>query len=258
MTALSAPRIEVHGSAASLASAVAGALVARLVEAQANGREPQVALTGGTIADAVNRELARLSGATGTGPRVDWSRVGFWWGDERFVPADSPDRNALAARRAFLDVVGADPAKVHEIGSADAFDSVTEAAAAYGNEVRTHGSGGFEVVLLGVGPDGHVASLFPGRAEVEVADRVAVGLTDSPKPPPERVSLTLPALNRTLATWLVVSGEEKAGAVATALGGGLGGGEVPASLGGAEVPAARVRGGEETVWFLDRPAASHL
>ena len=99
--------------------------------------------------------------------------------------------------------------------------------------------------MLGVGPDGHVASLFPGQPTLDIDDQVAVPVTASPKPPPERVSLTLPALNRTRATWLVVSGAEKADAVARALAGG-------------DLPAARVRGTAETVWFLDREAASGL
>ena len=79
-----------HESADALATAVAGELLARLVDAQSAGHEPQIALTGGTIADAVHRELARLSASS----EVDWSRVVVWWGDERFVAPDSPDRNA--------------------------------------------------------------------------------------------------------------------------------------------------------------------
>ena len=239
---MSSPRIEVHDDAPALASAVAGALASRLAAAQARGEQPQVVLTGGSIADAVHHELARLaSEASG----VDWVRVDFWWGDERFVPRDSPDRNARAARAAFLDPVGVDAARVHEIGSSDDFETVADAARAYGREIRTDGSGAFEVVMLGVGPDGHVASLFPGHPALEVDDESAVPVADSPKPPPERVSLTFLALNRTRATWLVVSGAEKADAVARALAGG-------------DVPAARVGGTEETVWFLDRAAASAL
>jgi 6-phosphogluconolactonase len=237
------PRIEVHDDRAALAAAVAGALVSRLSAAQARGRRPAIALTGGSVADVVHHELVRLS-ARGD-EAVAWAGVDFWWGDERFVPRDSSERNALAARSAFLDPGGADPARVHEMGSSDDFATVAEAAAAYGRELRTHGGGGFEVVMLGVGPDGHVASLFPGHPALDTDDDIAVAVTDSPKPPPERISLTLPALNRTRATWLVVSGSEKADAV-------------PRVLGGEDLPAARVRGSEETVWFLDREAASSL
>jgi 6-phosphogluconolactonase len=237
---VTSPRIEVHDDAPTLATAVAGALVSRLEAVQARDEQPQIALTGGTIADAVHHELARAAGDSG----VDWSRIDFWWGDERFVAHDSPDRNARTTLAAFLQPVGADPSRVHEIGSTDDFATVADAAAAYGRELRTHGSGAFEVVMLGVGPDGHVASLFPGHRALDVDD-IAVAVTDSPKPPPERVSLTFPALNRTRATWLVVSGADKADAVARALAGG-------------DVPAARVGGNEETVWFLDRAAASAL
>jgi 6-phosphogluconolactonase len=239
---VSSPRIEVHDDASALAAAVAGALVSRLAQAQSRGEQPHVALTGGTIADAVHHELARLASGD---PGVDWSKVDFWWGDERFVPGGSSERNAGAARAAFLDPVGAEASRVHEIASSDDFETVAEAAEAYGRELRTHGTEAFEVVMLGVGPDGHVASLFPGQPTLDVDDEVAAPVTDSPKPPPERVTLTLPALNRTRATWLVVSGSEKADAVARA-------------LAGDDLPAARVHGTEETVWFLDREAASEL
>jgi 6-phosphogluconolactonase len=236
---VTSPRIEVYDDQAALATAVAGALVSRIAAAQAGGGAPSVALTGGGVADAVHRELARKSDAD-----VDWGRVDFWWGDERFVSRESSDRNALAARAAFLDPVGVDSGHVHEIGSSDDFATVTEAASAYGRARSAHDDGSFEVVMLGVGPDGHVASLFPGHPALDASD-VAVAVTDSPKPPPERVSLTLPTLNRSRAIWLVVSGSGKAAAVAQA-------------LAGADLPAAKVHGSEETVWFLDREAASAI
>ncbi len=106
------------------------------------------------------------------------------------------------------------------------------------------------MLMLGVGPDGHIASLFPGRPELDVRDRTTVPVTDSPKPPPERVSLTYPTLARSRATWLLVSGEGKAEAVARTLS--------PAGTTIEESPASGVSGREETVWFLDRAAASHL
>ena len=240
------PIIDVRDDTADLATFVARLLLERLAAVQAEGRVPSVALTGGTIADRMHREVARLDAGS---PDVDWSRVDVWWGDERYVAADDPERNAGQARAAFLDHVGIDPARVHEMPASDAgLPDVEAAAAAYGQEVRTHGSGAFDVVMLGVGPDGHVASLFPGFPQLDVDDRIAVAVTGSPKPPPERVSLTYGALNRAREVWFLASGDSKADAVARALGG----------ADPHDVPAAGVHGQERTRWLLDRPAASRL
>jgi 6-phosphogluconolactonase len=237
------PLIEVHDDSATLATAVAGELLTRIADAQASGGVPQIALTGGTIAVAIHREIARLS----PGAEVDWSQVVIWFGDERFVAPDSPDRNSGEAQATFLDAVGADPANVHAMPStADAGD-VDAGAAAYAATLREHGSGEFDVVMLGVGPDGHIASLFPGFPQLD-DDGIAVGVTGSPKPPPERISLTFSALNRARSVWFLVSGAGKAPAVASALGG----------ADPHEIPAAGVSGREETIWFLDREAASQL
>lgn len=241
---MSSPRVEVHEDAAVLATSVAGELLARLTDAQTRGQVPHVGLTGGTIADDVHREVARLTPAS----PVDWAQVVVWWGDERFVAPDDPERNAGQARAAFLDAVGADPAKVHEMPSTATAADVEEGAAAYSAELREHGSGVFEVLMLGVGPDGHVASLFPGHPALAVADRPAVGVTDSPKPPPDRISLTFGALNRARSVWFLASGEAKSEVVA----GALGGADVHA------IPAAGVTGTEETIWFLDRASAARL
>jgi 6-phosphogluconolactonase len=237
-----APRIEVHPDPAALATAVAGELLARLADAQSGGGVPQIALTGGTIAEEIHREIARLSPAT----EVDWTRVEVWWGDERFVAPDSSDRNALQARQAFLDAVGA--TRVHEMPSTADADSVDDAATAYAATLREHGSGEFDVVMLGIGADGHIASLFPGFPQLDVTDAIAVGVTGSPKPPPDRVSLTFSALNRAKSVWFLVSGEGKASAVAQAVGG----------ADHHDIPAAGVSGHDETIWFLDRGAASKL
>ncbi|MBD8869375.1 6-phosphogluconolactonase [Nocardioides donggukensis] len=238
------PVVERYGDKEALAEAVAARLLERLAVAQAEGRVPQVVLTGGSVADAVHRALARLTPQT----RVDWSRVGLWWGDERFVAPDDADRNAGQARAALLDAVAPDPALVHEMpSSADAAD-VQEGAAAYAATLAAHGPETFDVVMLGVGPDGHVASLFPGHPALAAEDLDVVGVTGSPKPPPERISLTLDRLNRTRAVWLVAAGAEKAEAVAGALAG------APAF----EVPAAAVHGLEETVLHLDEAAAGRL
>lgn len=234
------PRVEVHADAADLATAVAGELVNRIADLQASGEVPQICLTGGTIAEAIHLEAARLADASG----VDWGAVDFWFGDERFVPADSPERNVGQAVASFLGPVGVPMHRIHAAPASDAVDSVEIAAQQYAASLPAE----FDVLMLGVGPDGHVASLFPGFSELDVTDALAVGVTGSPKPPSERISLTFPALAKARATWFLVSGEAKAGAVAAALGG--------ADL--HETPAAGVTGNGEMIWFLDRASASQL
>jgi 6-phosphogluconolactonase len=246
MTDAPSPRVEVHESAEDLATSVAGAFVRLVADCQARGEIPRVALTGGTIAEAIHREIARLADDSD----VDWSRIDFFWGDERFVARDSPDRNAGQARASFLDLLAVDPARVHEVPSTSEADSVEAAATAYSDVVRSVGAGRFHLTMLGIGPDGHVASLFPGFHQLDVADEVAVAVTGSPKPPPERVSLTFPTLNRSDEVWFVASGEGKAQAVARALA------TTPPDP--HEVPAAGVRGSAATIWFLDRESASRV
>ncbi len=236
--------IEEFEDSAELAQFVAARFVSRLAEVQASGRVPAVALTGGTIADVIYRAVAAGDSST-----VDWKRVDFFWGDERYVPADSSDRNDRSVGHELLDVVVADPARVHAMPASDEVHaSLEEAALAYEELVRSTGSGQFDLVLLGMGPDGHVASLFPGFPQLDVADRIAVPVTGSPKPPPERISLTFPALNRTREVWFLVSGEGKAEAVARAL----------APEGTVHETPARGITVENATWFLDVPAASHL
>lgn len=241
---MSAPEIRRHDDADLLVGDIASALLDRLEAAQARGEVPQVGLTGGSIAEALHRELARRAADSS----LDWSRVVFWWGDERFVPADSPDRNARQAREALLDHVAVDPANVHEVPASDAVATAEDAAAAYSADLREHGAGAFEVLMLGIGPDGHCASLFPGHPVLGARDAIAVAVHDSPKPPPDRVTLTFETLERSRAVWFIASGEGKAEAVARAL----------AEDGSVEETPARGVRGEETVWWLDEDAASAL
>ena len=236
--------VEVLPTADSVARAVASRLVARIAAIQAEGRVPSVVLTGGTVANEIYRAVAALPAGV-----VDWMQVDFWWGDERYVPADSTDRNDRAAELDLLDVVGVDPARVHAMPAADEVHAdVHAAAAAYAGVVQSHLNDQFDLVLLGVGPDGHVASLFPGYPQLEVLDQLAVSVTNSPKPPPERVSLTFSTLNRTREVWFLVTGEAKSDAVARAL---ADGGSVR------ECPARGITC-ENTTWWLDESAASLL
>ena len=238
------PEITVLPDSTALARTVAERLDARLAAVQADGRVPVLALTGGTIAEEIYRQVAALPDSA-----VDWSRVDFWWGDERYVPADSSDRNDLGVGRQLFDQVGVDPARVHAMpASEESHVDLETAAAAYGAEVREHGGGSFDLVLLGLGPDGHVASLFPGFAQLDVQDSIALGVTGSPKPPPERITLTFAALNHAEEVWFLVSGEGKADAVARSLAEDGSVHETPAR--GITVP--------NTTWWLDQAAASAL
>lgn len=237
--------IEVHETPEALATTVAQSLIDRLAAEQSAGRMPQIGLTGGTIAELVHRELARLSPSSS----VDWSQVVVWWGDERFVAGTSSDRNESQAREAFLDAVGVDPSKVHAVPSASAVRTAEEAAEQYAATMRAHGADNFTVLMLGIGPDAHIASLFPGHPALDVEDRIAVAVHDSPKPPPDRVSLTFGALNHADEVWFLASGEGKAEAVAKVLDGS---GDVH------DAPARGVSGSTATIWHLDKGAASAL
>lgn len=251
-----APELRVLPDAAALAAAVAEAFVELLERPVPEGRTPsvhEVALTGGTIARSIHRAVAEAA----PGSAVPWGRVRFWWGDERFVAADDAERNAGQARADMLDALtalpGAWPAavledRIMEVPALGEVASVEDSAELYSERLRSQGTGGFDLIMLGVGPDGHVASLFPGHAALG-AEQIAIAVTDSPKPPPQRVSLTFGAMKRVEEVWFLVSGAEKAEAVRRAL----------APTGSvAETPARGVHGRARTIWWLDTAAASLL
>ena len=208
-----------------------------------------VVLTGG----GTGVKLLKHLGANGDA--IDWSKVHLFWGDDRFVPADDDERNDKQAREALLDHVDIPAANVHAMAASDGEfgESIEDAAAAYAEVLAAHAEPGsptpeFDVHLLGMGGEGHVNSLFPHTAATRETTRFVVGVTDSPKPPPKRITLTLPAVARSREVWLVVSGAEKADAVAAAIGGAS----------PDDVPAAGARGRVATVWLLDDAAASAL
>jgi 6-phosphogluconolactonase len=247
-----APDVVIQPDAEHLARSVASALVARLAAAQAVHGTASVVLTGGGIGTAVLSRVADLAEAPEHAV-VDWSAVDVWWGDDRFVPADSEERNELGARKAFLSRVPLDPERIHPMPSSDAgFDEPEDAAAWYAEQLAAAAGVGrvlprFDVLLLGMGPEGHVASIFPDSPAVS-DDRPAVAVRNCPKPPPTRVSLGFPAITSAEEVWLLVSGEGKAEAVARALSGAE----------PREIPAAGARGRRATRWLLDADAASQL
>jgi len=243
--------IAVHADPAVLAEAVAARLAIRLLDAQSTRGEATVVLTGGTIAAEVYRALGRSPAREA----VDWSHVNIWWGDERFLPAGDPDRNETQAREALLDSLPLDPQRVHAMPASDGpdGDDAEAAAARYGQALAAAARPGhavvphFDVLLLGLGPDAHVASVFPEQPAA-YDTRPVCAVHGSPKPPPIRITLTLPTINTAEEVWLVAAGAGKASAVSLALSG----------AGPVQVPAAGVRGLNRTLWLLDRAAAAEV
>jgi 6-phosphogluconolactonase len=209
-----------------------------------------VVLTGGRIAAAVYRAVATLPARDA----VDWSRVDVWWGDERFVEVESPDRYELQARRALLDHIPLDPARVHPMGALGGPDGedVDAAAQRYADELLEaaaddHDVPLFDVLLLGMGPEGHIASIFP-ESPAAHDERTAFGVHGCPKPPPTRISLGFRAIQEAREVWVIAAGAEKSTAAAMALGG----------AGQVQVPAAGAHGRSQTLWLLDEAAAAAL
>jgi 6-phosphogluconolactonase len=241
----------VHSDADVLAHAVAARLVVALIDAQADRGSASWVLTGGRIAGAVHRAVRDLPASDA----VDWSRVDVWWGDERFLPAGHPDRNETQAREQILDALKVPAARVHAMPPSDGPDgNDPEAAAArYAQELARAARPGtaplphFDVLMLGVGEDGHVASVFPEHP-VAYETRPVSAVRGSPKPPPVRITLTLPTINTADEVWLVAAGPDKAGAVGMAL----------AGAGPVQLPAAGVHGVNRTIWQLDSAAATQV
>ncbi|WP_017614452.1 6-phosphogluconolactonase [Nocardiopsis salina] len=248
---MSEPEVVRHPDDEALASAVADELARQIQSAVAERGVAHVVLTGGGIGIKSLIKLRETSERIG----LDWSPVHLWWGDERFLPDRDRDRNETQACEALIDHIGVPSHQVHPMPASDGADGdqVDHAATRYSQElaVAARGAGpvpAFDVCLLGVGPDGHVASLFPGLAQVHDDEAAAVGVHDSPKPPPHRVTLTLPSIGAARQVWLLAAGEGKAEAVRL----GLAGGSVD------EAPVAGARGSERTVFWLDEDAASQI
>jgi len=241
--------VVIEATPADLARRVADRFLTRVIARTHDGRLAHICLTGGSMGGAV------LAAAAGD-PRVadiDWSLVHFWWGDERFVELDDADRNSRQSREALLDHLPIPGGNIHEVAAPSSGVSLDEAAAAYAAELARFAREdepwpSFAVCFLGVGPDGHIASLFPDRAEVTVTDAAVLPVRNSPKPPPERVTLTRPVLNASKRVWLVLTGADKASALGLALAG--------ASY--QSVPVAGAKGRRRTVFFVDEAAASEV
>lgn len=241
--------IEKYSDKAALVTAVGDRLIGAIAEAVSARGRALVVLTGGGTGIALLEHVRENGGA------IDWSKVRVFWGDERYVPEDDDERNEKQAREALLNHIDIPAANVHAMPASDGEfgDDLDAAAVAYEHVLAANAEDGepapaFDVHLLGMGGEGHINSLFPHTPAVRESKRQVVGVTDSPKPPPRRITLTLPAVQRSREVWLVVSGAEKADAVAAAIDG----------ADPDQVPASGATGRESTVWLLDEDAASKL
>ncbi len=238
-----APEVFTFSSPVRLARAAAETLVETLRAALAERSRATLVLTGGATPQPLYRLLA-----ADYRHALDWQRVDVFWGDERHVPHDAEDSNCRMARETLLGDLPVPEPNVHPVPTG----STPEAdAAAYEATLRAHfreDVPDFDLLLLGMGADGHVASLFPESEALGETERWVVATEAPPRHPVrDRVSLTFPALSAARTVLFLVAGEQKAEAVAAAL-------RDPEHA----PPAERVGARERLLWFLDDAAAGEL
>ena len=231
-----------------LAAATGARLITAVTDAQNARGTAHVSLTGGRGGTSV---LAAVL-ASPAAAAVDWSNVDFWWSDERFLAAGDPDRNETGAREALLDHIPAVPEKIHFMPRAGETyaDDVDAAAEGYAAELATAFNGAlpvFDVTLLGIGEDAHVASLFPGREE-QFAAATCVSVRNSPKPPPTRTTFNMATIQSSREVWLIASGAGKADAIKLATSGAA----------AKAAPAGAARGIDRSLVLCDKDAAAEI
>lgn len=242
-------RVLVHPDKPSLAASVAARFVTKLRDLLEEQPLAHIALTGGSMGAAVLSEVKNSPACAS----IEWGRVHFWWSDERWLAAGDPERNDRQAFDALLGTLTIPRENLHSFASSDAGLSIDEAADTFSAELRRFASAGleypqFDITFLGVGPDGHIASLFPHRSGIQVEDRTVIVVRNSPKPPAERLSFTRPVLNASQRIWMVLAGADKASALGLAL----------AGASRDEVPVAGIKGRRRTVFFVDQDAAAEV
>ena len=239
MSQIDRPIVHRFSDGDAVATGIADAWVKKIAELLATKSEIHLQITGGTLGILMLAKAAEHPDIKS----IDFDRVNFWWGDERFVDSDSKDRNANQAAAALLDKI--DATRVHEFPAADEGLDLDDAAQEFADHVdlvKPH----FDLTILGMGPDGHVASLFPGKPLPSAGLKI-IAEHDSPKPPPQRLSFTYEAINNSTEIWLVVAGADKAEAASVAFS------DAPTRL-----PVGRVHALGKTVWYLDQTAGEGI
>lgn len=254
------PKDRVLEDPEAVAQAAATDAAKHLARALAERGTAHMVVTGGSVGTAAAAALPDALAAALTNSPADLEGLHVWWGDERFTARDDDDRNEKQVREKLLvplQEAGMPERNVHPMPTPDDGVSLEEGAAWYGQQLdlaggdqpfRTRGKAFFDVLWLGMGPDGHVASLFPEHPDQRETAASAVAVEDSPKPPSERISLTWPVLNSARHVAFLVAGKDKAEAAARAHG----------AVDPWTTPASAVRGLVSTTWYLDTAAAADM
>jgi 6-phosphogluconolactonase len=234
--------VEVHKAinAADVADQASHVFIDEVIELQAKQKLVHVALTGGTVGILTLKHLHKH-------PRlneIDLTRLHIWFGDERYVASDSSDRNSQQAREALLSHLEIPAINIHEFPSTDSGLAVRDAAIEFERTLLEwfDDEPQMDLMLLGMGPDGHVASLFPGH---HYSDALIVSESNSPKPPSERLSMSMQMLNASKRIVFVVSGMDKAQAI-----------EQIHKNDECDLPASKVSAQGQTLWIIDEAAGA--
>ena len=238
--------LRIFPSSAVLSRAAAEAFTQIAQKAIAEKGHFIVALAGGNTPRAIYQLLA-----ADYRKQIEWSRLHFFWGDERYVPSHDPDSNYRMAREALLDHIPVLPANIHRMPTE--LMQPEAAAQDYEKTLRDFWPDSlprFDLIQLGLGPDGHILSLFPNSSLLREENRLVAVVTDSPKPPPTRLTLTLPVINHAAQIHFFVTGAEKAEALRATLEGERDWQKFPAQ---AVKPIAG-----KVIWWVDKEAAERL
>ncbi len=222
--------LTLYADAAELSEEVTVQILAAIEKGLKLKSQFHLVLTGGTLGVQISEALVNEFNADSDG----FAGLHIWWSDERFVPADSVERNAFPFHKTITNT----KIIVHEALASDVAKSIDEAVNDYDLALENVD---IDLNILGLGPDGHVASLFPGIADID-DQRKVFAITESPKPPAVRVSFTMSLINSAAEVWIVAAGESKADAVTKIIEGDL------------SIPASYVRGNSHTRLIVDTEA----
>lgn len=228
-------------NAQDVANQASAEIITSLANVLAKQEIVHLALTGGTVGIKTLAALAQDPEFA----KLNLNRIHIWWGDERFVEQNSPDRNANQAREALLSKIDFPQENIHEFPATDSGLNVVEAAEVFQQQLQESFADAqpkMDLTILGMGPDGHIASLFPGHTHPSTD---IVSIDSSPKPPSERLSFSYEMLNRSAKIIFVVSGIDKAEAT-----------EKIHSETDCVLPAAKIAALNETIWFIDEAAGA--